>query len=77
MKLKVFWVVAQLVKLSTLSYIPEDSKLHTPRRENLKSHNENSLIKTDRSWGSSVSVVSHYRLRYRGSIPGRRKRFFL
>jgi hypothetical protein len=25
-------------KLTTLSYIPEDSKLHTRRRENLESH---------------------------------------
>jgi hypothetical protein len=27
--------------------------------------------------GSSVSVVSDYRLDYRGSIPGRDKEFFL
>jgi hypothetical protein len=41
MKLRVLWDVTPLVKLSTLRYIPEDSKLHTRRRENLKSHNEN------------------------------------
>jgi hypothetical protein len=26
------------IQLSTLQYIPEDSELHTRRRENLKSH---------------------------------------
>jgi hypothetical protein len=30
-----------------------------------------------RSWGSSVSIVSDYRLDDRGSIPGRGKGFFL
>jgi hypothetical protein len=29
------------INLTTQQYIPEDSKLHTRCRENLKSHNEN------------------------------------
>jgi hypothetical protein len=30
-----------------------------------------------RSWGSSVTTLSDYRLDYRGSVPGRGKEFFL
>jgi hypothetical protein len=32
------------IYLTTRKYIPEDSKLHTRRRENLKSHNNNVIV---------------------------------
>jgi hypothetical protein len=32
------------------------------------------LFSLDRSWGSSVSIVSYYRVDYWGSIPSRGKR---
>jgi hypothetical protein len=33
------------IKLRTLQYIPEDSELHTRRRENLKSHTASSSFR--------------------------------
>jgi hypothetical protein len=45
MKLRIFWDVLPCsllnvdIQLRTRQYIPEDSELHTRRRENLKSHN--------------------------------------
>jgi hypothetical protein len=44
MKLRIFWDVLPCswlnvdIQLSTRQYIPEDSELHTRRREELKSH---------------------------------------
>jgi hypothetical protein len=34
------------------------------------------LFSLDRSWGSSVNIVSYYRVDYWGSIPSRGKRIF-
>jgi len=46
MKFGVFWDVLSCnqVYLTTRQYIPEDSRLHTRRRENLKSHGTNTFI---------------------------------
>jgi hypothetical protein len=35
------------IQLRTWQYIPEDSELHTRRRENLKSHKENNSFLPD------------------------------
>jgi hypothetical protein len=38
-KLRIIWDVLDVdIQLRTRQYIPEVSELHTPRRENLKSH---------------------------------------
>jgi hypothetical protein len=60
---------------TTRRHNPEDSHLHTRRRENLKSY---FLIfcSTIRSRGSSGSIVSDYGLDDRGSIPDRGRGHF-
>jgi hypothetical protein len=42
------------IKLRTRQYIPEDSELHTRRRENLKSHMDQVFIQTQHENVSSV-----------------------
>jgi hypothetical protein len=37
-KFRIFWGRVVTLKVTTRRYIPEDSKRHTRRRENLKSH---------------------------------------
>jgi thiamine kinase-like enzyme len=44
------------IQLRTLQYIPEDSELHTRRRENLKSHN--------------INIVQHYDLNPENILSG-------
>jgi hypothetical protein len=90
----VSWKLTDVSEVLTASIIrtprsnPEESHLHTHRRENLKSqmiytriyyyyyyyyYLMTLLVARD----SSVSVMSDYRLDDRGSIPGKRKAFFL
>jgi hypothetical protein len=45
------------IQLRTLQYIPEDSELHTRRRENLKSHNINIVQCYDLNKESILSSI--------------------
>jgi hypothetical protein len=47
------------IQLKTRQYIPEDSEIHTRRRENLKSHihNPSMLFAVDKNLYNSVSSV--------------------
>jgi len=42
------------IYLTTRQYIPEDSELHTRRRDNLKSHKKNIMLRAKVQSGSSV-----------------------
>jgi hypothetical protein len=61
---------------TTRRIIPEDIYIHTCCRQNVKSRIIDILCLDYWSWGSTVSVVSDYRLDDRGSIPGQRHMIF-
>jgi hypothetical protein len=44
------------IKLITRQYIPEDSELHTRRRENLKSHHPRELYSLSQTQRICVSI---------------------
>jgi hypothetical protein len=46
------------IELRTRQYIPEDSELHTRRRENLKSHKSRMITKAQRMSTSCAIILS-------------------